>query len=60
MAIAVLDGFKVQSYMGHKHYTTTQRYLHHKPQPQDAARLHQAFGGKPVVPPVEQSERADA
>lgn len=32
-----------QSYMGHAHYSTTQRYLHHKPRPQDAQRLHEAF-----------------
>jgi len=34
----------VQSYMGHQHYSTTQRYLHHKPRREDAARLARAFG----------------
>jgi len=44
-AITKLDAYKVQSYMGHAHYSTTQRYLHHKPRPQDAQDLHDAFGG---------------
>jgi hypothetical protein len=43
-AIGVLDAYRVQSYMGHQHYSTTQRYLHHKPRPEDAARLARAFG----------------
>jgi hypothetical protein len=30
--------------MGHQHYSTTQRYLHHKPRREDAARLADAFG----------------
>ena len=45
MAITVLDAYAVQSYMGHAHYSTTQRYLHHKPRREDAAALHRAFGG---------------
>jgi integrase len=44
-AITVLDPHKVQSYMGHQHYSTTARYLHHKPRPADARALEQAFGG---------------
>ncbi len=44
-AITVLDGYAVQSYMGHAHYSTTQRYLHHKPR-RDAQRLAQAFGSR--------------
>jgi integrase len=52
MAITVLDGYAVQSYMGHQHYSTTQRYLHHKPRPQDAELLHCAFAGDPVSPAV--------
>jgi integrase len=43
--IAKLDPFKVQGYMGHQHYSTTQRYLHHKPQPSDADAIAAAFGG---------------
>lgn len=42
-AITVLDGYAVQSYMGHQHYSTTQRYLHHKPRPADARALDEAF-----------------
>ena len=45
-AVQTLDPFKVQSYMGHKHYSTTQRYLHHKPRPADAMRLQEAFAAK--------------
>jgi hypothetical protein len=29
--------------MGHQHYSTTQRYLHHKPRREDAAALAEAF-----------------
>ena len=42
-AITKLDPYAVQSYMGHQHYTTTQRYLHHKPRREDAAALAEAF-----------------
>ncbi len=42
-AITTLDPYAVQSYMGHQHYSTTQRYLHHKPRREDAARLAEAF-----------------
>jgi integrase len=42
-AIAHLDAYSVQSYMGHAHYSTTQRYLHHKPRREDAAKLAEAF-----------------
>jgi integrase len=43
-AITTLDPYAVQSYMGHQHYSTTQRYLHHKPRREDAAKLAEAFG----------------
>jgi integrase len=42
-AITKLDPYAVQSYMGHQHYSTTQRYLHHKPRREDAAKLDEAF-----------------
>lgn len=42
-ASTTLDPYAVQSYMGHQHYSTTQRYLHHKPRREDAARLADAF-----------------
>ena len=42
-AITKLDPCAVQSYMGHQHYSTTQRYLHHKPRREDAARIADAF-----------------
>ena len=44
-AIKKLDPYAVQSYMGHPHYSTTQRYLHHQPRREDAAALAEAFGG---------------
>jgi integrase len=44
-AIGVLDPVAVQGYMGHAHYSTTARYLHHKSRPQDARKLEEAFGG---------------
>jgi len=43
-AITKLDAYAVQSYMGHQHYSTTQRYLHHQPRREDAAALQEAFG----------------
>ena len=46
--------------MGHKHYSTIQRYLHHKPRPQDAAALHKAFGGEDVSPDVSPTEAIQA
>src|SRR5215211_2072515 len=49
-AIGVLDAYRVQSYMGHQHYSTTQRYLHHQPRPQDAHALEQAFGERTSPP----------
>lgn len=48
-AITKLDPYAVQSYMGHQHYSTTQRYLHHKPRREDAEALQEAFGGKRVA-----------
>ncbi len=56
-AITRLDGYAVQSYMGHQHYSTTQRYLHHKPRREDAAALHEAFasnrpGGTETTAPI--------
>ena len=46
LAITVLDPNAVQSYMGHQHYSTTQRYLHHKPRPEHARLLDQAARGR--------------
>jgi integrase len=49
-AITKLDPYAVQSYMGHAHYSTTQRYLHHKPRRDDAARIADAFLVTNLVP----------
>ena len=54
-AITALDAYAVQSYMGHQHYSTTQRYLHHKPRHEDAAALQEAFGGG-MSPTVSRTE----
>lgn len=49
-AIKTLDPYAVQSYMGHQHYSTTQRYLHHRPRREDAVALAAAFEpGRPSV-----------
>lgn len=42
-AVRGLDPYALQSYMGHQHYSTTQRYLHHKPRPEDAAKIAETF-----------------
>ncbi len=36
---------ELDAYMGDAHYSTTQRYLHHKPRPEHAQALYAAFGG---------------
>jgi integrase len=56
LAITVLDPYAVQSYMGHQHYSTTHRYLHHKPRPQDALRLQAAADAQNVSPNVSPTE----
>ncbi len=56
-AITRLDPFAVQSYMGHQHYSTTQRYLHHRPRAADALALDEAFGN--VSPDVSRTARHD-
>jgi integrase len=57
-AITMLDPYSVQSYMGHSHYSTTQRYLHHKPRREDAAALQEAFGGNRTASHTANSEDA--
>jgi hypothetical protein len=56
-AITKLDAYAVQSYMGHQDYSTTQRYLHHKPRREDAAALEEAFGKSASPSAVRNSER---
>jgi integrase len=56
LAITVLDPYAVQSYMGHQHYSTTQRYLHHKPRREDALRLQAAPGAQNVSPDVSRTK----
>jgi integrase len=43
LARAGVSGFDIQAWMGHSSYTTTQRYLHHAPRREDAARLTAAL-----------------
>ncbi|MGZ5348428.1 MAG: tyrosine-type recombinase/integrase [Solirubrobacterales bacterium] len=59
-AITKLDPYAVQSYLGHQHYSTTQRYLHHKPRREDAAALQEAFGGNVVRKLVPNSQELSA
>jgi integrase len=40
-----LDPHTLQGLMGHQHYSTTARYTHHRPRPQDAQAIERAFGG---------------
>jgi integrase len=56
-AITKLDAHAVQSYMGHQHYSTTQRYLHHKPRRDDAAKLAEAFESEGGASIGHQTER---
>jgi len=46
MAITVLDPYAVQSYMGHAHYSTTQRYLHHQPRPRGRSGAARSIRGR--------------
>jgi integrase len=43
--IRAWDPHTLQGYMGHQHYSTTARYLHHRPAASDAAKLAAAFSG---------------
>ncbi len=38
-AIRVFNIYEVQRMMGHRHITTTERYLHYAPDPDAAAKL---------------------
>lgn len=43
-AIHVFDIYEVQRMMGHRHLTTTERYLHYAPDPDAAAKLSGLWG----------------
>ena len=45
VAARTLSPHALQMAMGHAHYSTTERYLHHSPAVEDAAKLTAAFGG---------------
>jgi integrase len=52
-AIRVFKIHEVQRMMGHRHITTTERYLHYSPDPDGAAKLSALWadpGGGDVVP----------
>lgn len=46
----------VQAYMGHQHYSTTQRYLHHRPRPAHAAAFSRAFASRGDEVPTASAE----
>jgi integrase len=59
--IRAWDPNTLQGYMGHQHYSTTARYLHHRPAAGDAAKLAAAFSGQtgdkmPVAPVAAEPE----
>jgi hypothetical protein len=56
----VLSPSELQYYMGHASYSTTQRYLHHQPRPEDARKLHEAFRVPNRVPNSADSDRTDS
>jgi integrase len=48
----------VQAYMGHQHFSTTQRYLHHRPRPAHAAAFARAFERRGEEVPVPEAATA--
>jgi Phage integrase family len=44
-AIRAFNIYEVQRMMGHRHITTTERYLHYAPDPDAAAKLSGLWGG---------------
>jgi integrase len=49
-AVLTFNVVEVQALMGHSRLEVTQRYLHAKPRPDDAARIGQAFALDPISP----------
>lgn len=47
-AIRVFNIYEVQRMMGHRHITTTERYLHYAPNPEAAAKLSDLWAGGEV------------
>jgi hypothetical protein len=40
----------LQAYMGHAHFSTTERYVHYVPAVEGAAKLTEVFGGGSATP----------
>jgi integrase len=59
-AARVLSLSDLQHYMGHQHAVTTQRYIHHQPRPEDAAKLADAFRVPDRVPNPPSSDRTES
>ncbi len=52
--IAKADILRVKEWMGHSDVTTTMRYLHYQPRPEDAALVAEAFAlPEPLAPSPE-------
>jgi integrase len=56
VAAQKLPPVTLQAYMGHASYQTTERYLHHSPAVEDAAKLTEAFGGERRSPERSRTE----
>jgi integrase len=58
MAVYKASLVQVQAWMGHAHFQTTARYLHHRAQRSDAALLADAFRPKSPAAPTSNGSRA--
>lgn len=59
VAARALSPSQLQYYMGHATFSTTARYLHHQPRPEDAAKLAEAFRVPERVPDPPNSDRTE-
>jgi integrase len=57
-AIRAFNMYEVQRMIGHRHITTTERYLHDAPNPEAAAKLSGLWGGDEAAAKVAKLRRA--